>query len=182
MIRTLAVAAAILSVTACLSERTYVDPNEAFTRDFQRGDNSEGFSRGQLVGDIGPITNFNDQQATVSGYTDSEFQSSSVTVTGASPNGTGFLILDIYDLDLKSAPAGVYNSSLSGESNVNVIGCSDSPSGDVHYDGPAEEATVTITDISEREREVTIDATLTEDGYSDFQGVAQSTASFRMAR
>ena len=47
---------------------------------------------------------------------------------------------------------------------------------------PAEDATVTIRDVSPSEREVTVVTMHPGDGYSGFYGLTESTATFRVTR
>jgi len=185
MKKLLLVTSAALALTACVEERLYIDPaaGGGTPIGFEKGPDTDGFSRGSLRGDIGPIVGFNDNAASVQGYVDEGYGSSSVTVTGVGQNGSGFVILDFYSMDLKTAPAGTYRANSVEMGDVGVIGCSDGgANGDIHYDGPAEDAEVTITDISPSEREVTVVASHPEDSFSDFQGVTESTASFRITR
>ena len=182
----LAVAAfALLSTVACLNERTYVQPGgglEGGYAGITKGQSDPGFSSGSLTGDLGPIRSFNDDRAAVNGYAGDEFGgSSSVTVTGAGAGGTGFVILDFYSMDLKNAPAGTYTSSSTEMSDVGVTVCSDSNDASIHFDGPAEEATVVIEDIDADTREVTVDSSV-RDGYDSFGPLTEQRASFRLQR
>lgn len=172
----------LLSSIACLNERTYVEPGTGNFRAIAKGQSDEGFSNGTLTGDLGPIRSFNDDRASVNGYAGDEFGgSSSVTVTGASTSGTGFIILDFYSMDLQTAPAGTYSSTSAEMSDVGVTVCSDSNDASIHFDGPAEEATVVIEDIDENTREVTVDSSA-RDGYDSFGQLTTQHASFRLDR
>lgn len=179
----LAVAALILSAAACVNERTYVEPGaEGAYAGIAKGASDPGFASGSLTGDLGPIRNFNDSRASVNGYTGDEFGgSSSVTVTGAGASGTGFVILDLYSMDLKSAPAGTYTSDSAEMGDVGVTVCSDSNDASIHFDGPAEEATVVIEDIDADTREVTVDSSV-RDGYDALGELTSQRASFRLVR
>ena len=177
----LAVAALVLlSTVACVNERTYVQPGDV-AAGIQKGQSDAGFSRGSLTGDLGPIRSFNDDRASVNGYAGDEFGgSSSVTVTGAGAGGTGFVILDFYAMDLQNAPAGTYRSNSAEMGDIGVLVCSDSDDASIHFDGPAEEATVVIEDIDDNTREVTVDSSVRDGGYEGGGDLTTQRASFRL--
>lgn len=167
-------------LAACVNERTYFEPTAQ--QRFAKGPSDAGFSSGRLTGDLGPIQSFDDQRASVNGYAGDEFGgSSSVTVTGAAPAGTGFVIIDMYSLDLRSAPAGSYAASSAEMGDVGVIVCSDSHDGSIHFDGPAQDATVVIEDVDANTREVTVDSSI-RDGYESMGELTTQSASFRIER
>jgi hypothetical protein len=175
-----AVLFAFLASPACVNERTYFDPTQGLG--IAKGASDPGFSGGRLTGDLGPIQSFDDQRASVNGTTGDEFGgSSSVTVTGAAPTGTGFVIIDMYTLDLRNADAGTYTADSAEMADVGVTVCSDSNDGSIHFDGPAEEATVVIEDIGADTRQVTVDSSIRA-GFESMGELTTQRAAFRLAR
>lgn len=189
--KTMAVSTVLVAcwgLTGCLSEKTYLDPNENVVADFG-GD--EGYYEGggnlavknaNIRGDIGPVRSF-DGAADAYGSADSGY--TQLTLNGNTRGGTGLVMLYL-DTDLSTLPAGetrLRGSNEMVDSNYVQL-CSDTSDGSQHFDGIAEDVTIVVEPQGDGTRDVTVDATITEgfDG-SSYNGAEPTlvTSKFNLA-
>ena len=154
------------ALVGCINERVYVDPNagNAFNGggvEYSGANADLGIQNARVRGDIGPVRQF-DGEAQVSGYDDPDFGTSNITLNTQNGEGTGLVMIYLGN-SLRDMPAGRYDVSSSNDfgDTEYVQLCSDSFSG-IHFDGIAEDATITITDRDSGVRDVEVEATITE--------------------
>jgi hypothetical protein len=88
------------------------------------------------------------------------------------------MIIDSWGSSLRTLPAGSYDAGmLSADGDVYVTVCSDANDGLIHFDAPADEATITVTDMGEGQRRVDLTSAV-----PDGAGLTTQTASFVFAR
>jgi hypothetical protein len=155
------------SLVGCTLEREYMDPNannNVFGGEpayYQEG--NVDIQQASVRGDIGPIRQFDDRQATGYGYDDPEFGSSQITLNATTNEGTGLVMLYL-DRSIQDLPLGrtVMQGSNDDFSGNYVQLCSDRSDGSVHFDGIAEEVVIDVAENEAGVRDVNIDATITE--------------------
>jgi len=119
----------LATLVGCINEREYMDPNannNVFGGDAYYDEGNVNIQQASVRGDIGPIRQFDDRQATGYGYDDPEFGSSQITLNATANGGTGLVMLYL-DKSIQDLPLGrtVMQGSNDDFSNNYVQLCSD---------------------------------------------------------
>lgn len=149
-------AAAAISLTACVNERVYLDPNQNV--DLVGGIFSEpahlNVFDGSLRGDFGPRRGFDGVAEAVEAYSDEAMEASTVTIARTEPGrGTGMVILWTQGTLLEDLAPGAHKYRFDPNAleilPVGVNVCSGPDVFNIDYDLPADEVDVVVTPTPE---------------------------------
>ncbi|HEY4222692.1 MAG TPA: hypothetical protein VGO62_15155, partial [Myxococcota bacterium] len=142
---------ALVASSACLSERAYVDPNKDLGGTTSSTQTPLQLAHGVLKGDFGSRTGFDGSATELIGTTDSEWQSSTVTLARAEQlRGTGMVILWTNGVALEDLEVGTHVFDFDASSldvplvSMNV--CSGTDASSIDYDRPADQVTATVVE------------------------------------
>ena len=144
------VVVAIFALSACLSERAYVDPN-AHAENAAGHETAVNLSHGAIKGDFGPRTGFDGPSTTLAGTTDTQFKTSAVTIARSEQTrGTGMVLMFTNGVTLDELTPGRHDYTFDADAleappiSMNV--CSGNDPSSIDYDRPVDHVTATITD------------------------------------
>ena len=147
MIRVVSAVLALLTVSACMNDRVYMDPKRN-TPEYQANSSDGRFRDATLRGDFGDRTDF-DGPAEVTGYSDPDTMSTSATVTrDEGDRGAGMIILMSNGVLLDQLDAGTHKfSGQDFDAPVFASVCSGANANAIYYDATADEV---VLDVEEK--------------------------------
>jgi hypothetical protein len=165
---------AALIATGCMNERDYMDPNANAGLGGRSDVNNINLRDGSLRGDFGPRTGFDGPATEMQGSSDTQFNSSTLTISRQEPTrGTGMVILWTNGVLIEQLQDGVhefnYNPDSLDNQSIALNVCSGEDGNSIDYDQPATRGTVTVAQNPEGGRLVQVH---TETDQLDGAGIA----------
>lgn len=177
--------AALVVLAGCMNERTYVDP----TSHLKDGDTQKmNVTGGALRGDFGTRRGFDGPATELSGTSDLDFRTSTVTVSRAEQErGTGMVILWTNGRLLSELAPGEHTFAYDPQSldaaEIEARVCSGEDGSSIDYDAPADRGTVLVQQTPEGTQiDVSTETAILDDTGTPTGNFEQASSSFVVSR